>query len=101
MSPLTLRVPVSAGKCNVMMLSMFQDTGVMDLVNDAINQPVTVFLPSDDAMAALPQEQKDFLFHQHNRPQLLEYLKYHVLLGQKVGPGRSHLLKEEEPMLLV
>ncbi|XP_028254125.1 stabilin-2 isoform X2 [Parambassis ranga] len=63
---------------------LLEDTGVMDLVNDRIYQPVTVFLPSDDAMAALPQEQKDFLFHQHNRPQLLEYLKYHILLSQKV-----------------
>jgi len=63
---------------------MTQDTGVMDLVNDSMNQPVTIFLPSDDVMAALPQEQKDFLFHQHNRPQLLEYLKYHVLQSQRV-----------------
>uniref|UniRef100_A0A3B4ESD6 Stabilin 2 n=1 Tax=Pundamilia nyererei TaxID=303518 RepID=A0A3B4ESD6_9CICH len=42
-------------------------------------QPVTIFLPSDGVMASLPQEQKDFLFHQHNRPQLMEYLKYHIL----------------------
>ncbi|MEQ2202982.1 hypothetical protein XENOCAPTIV_022000, partial [Xenoophorus captivus] len=59
------------------------DTGVMDLINDAINQPVTIFMPSDDAMASLPQQQKDFLFHQHNRPQLLEYLKYHIMMSQK------------------
>lgn len=63
---------------------MFQDSGVMDLVNDGIHQPVTVFLPSDSVMASLPQEQKDFLFHQDNRPQLVEYLKYHILQGQKV-----------------
>uniref|UniRef100_A0A1A8KSS0 Stabilin 2 n=1 Tax=Nothobranchius kuhntae TaxID=321403 RepID=A0A1A8KSS0_NOTKU len=35
-------------------------------------------------MATLPQEQKDFLFHQNNRAQLLEYLKYHILIGQKI-----------------
>ncbi|XP_072234103.1 stabilin-2 [Leuresthes tenuis] len=60
------------------------DTGMMDLVSDSMNYPVTIFLPSDDVMAALPQEQKDFLFHQHNRPQLLEYLKYHILHSQRV-----------------
>lgn len=63
---------------------VFQDTGVMDLVNDIMYQPVTIFLPSDGVMASLPQEQKDFLFHQHNRPQLMEYLKYHILHSQKV-----------------
>ncbi|KAM6895722.1 stabilin-2 [Xenentodon cancila] len=63
---------------------LLEDTGVMDLINDSINQPVTIFMPSDDVMASLPQEQKDFLYHQHNRPQLLEYLKYHVLQSQKV-----------------
>ncbi|XP_042259475.1 stabilin-2 [Thunnus maccoyii] len=63
---------------------LLEDTGVMDLVHDGIYQPVTIFLPSDDVMASLPQEQKDFLFHQHNRAQLLEYLKYHILPGQKI-----------------
>lgn len=56
----------------------------MDLVNDVIYQPVTVFLPSDGITASLPQEQKDFLFHKDNRPQLVEYLKYHILQSQKV-----------------
>ena len=65
-------------------LPVFQDTGVMDLLNDGIHQPVTVFLPSDGVMASLSQEQRDFLFHPDNRPQLGEYLKYHVLQAQKV-----------------
>ncbi|XP_029968953.1 stabilin-2 isoform X2 [Salarias fasciatus] len=63
---------------------LLEDTGVMDMVNDVLHQPVTVFLPSDAVMASLPQEQKDFLFDQHNRPQLLEYLKYHIVQGQRV-----------------
>ncbi|XP_047431437.1 stabilin-2 isoform X2 [Mugil cephalus] len=62
---------------------LLQDTGVMDLVNDGIFQPVTVFLPSDGVMASLPQEQKDFLFHRDNRAQLMEHLKYHILQSQK------------------
>ncbi|XP_029351188.1 stabilin-2 isoform X1 [Echeneis naucrates] len=67
---------------------LLEDTGVMDLVYNGINQPVTVFLPSDGVMASLPQEQKDFLFHQHNRPQLVEYLKYHILQMQKIYAER-------------
>lgn len=58
----------------------------MELVNDVTYQPVTIFLPSDGVMASLPQEQKAFLLHQHNRAQLVEYLKYHILQGQKVKP---------------
>lgn len=56
----------------------------MDLVNDGMYQPVTVFLPSDGVMASLPLEQRDFLLHPGNRPQLVEYLKYHILQAQKV-----------------
>uniref|UniRef100_A0A673BK44 Stabilin 2 n=1 Tax=Sphaeramia orbicularis TaxID=375764 RepID=A0A673BK44_9TELE len=64
---------------------VFQDTGVVDLVQDAIHQPITIFLPSDAAMASLPQQQKDFLFNPQNQAQLQEYLKYHILPSQKVS----------------
>ncbi|XP_063761654.1 stabilin-2 isoform X2 [Eleginops maclovinus] len=63
---------------------LLQDAGVMNLLQDPVFQPVTVFLPSDNVMADLPKEQRDFLFHPDNRAQLTEYLKYHVLQGQKV-----------------
>ncbi|KAM9705237.1 stabilin-2-like [Menidia menidia] len=63
---------------------LLQDSGVMELVSEVLNQPVTVFLPSDVAMATLPQSQRDFLFHPDHRPHLLETLKYHILQGQKV-----------------
>ncbi|TKS90353.1 EGF-like and X-link domain-containing adhesion molecule 2 Fasciclin [Collichthys lucidus] len=76
---------------------LLEDTGVMDLVNDGIHQPVTVFLPSDGVMASLPQEQKDFLFHQDNRAQLVEYLKYHILQAQKgeifVNDGKCRIVQ--------
>lgn len=63
---------------------LLEDTGVMDKLNSVPNQVMTVFLPSDRAMASLPQEQKDFLYNQNNRAQLLDYLKYHILPQQKV-----------------
>ncbi|XP_041744945.1 stabilin-2 isoform X2 [Coregonus clupeaformis] len=60
------------------------DTDVMAMVNDPLHQPVTLFLPSDQAMATLPQEQKDFLYNTQNQGHLLEYLKYHILRDTKV-----------------
>lgn len=70
----------------------------MDLLNDGLYQPVTIFLPSDGVMASLPQEQKDFLFHKDNRQQLVEYLKYHILLVQKVRKIRvTTILTEHLP----
>ncbi|KAI4785963.1 hypothetical protein KUCAC02_037439 [Chaenocephalus aceratus] len=64
-------------------VSRFQDSGLMDLLQNPIFQPVTLFMPSDDVMAALPKEQRDFLFHPDNRAQLTEYLKYHILQARR------------------
>ncbi|XP_035257311.1 stabilin-2 isoform X1 [Anguilla anguilla] len=58
---------------------LLEDTEVLNLVNDRIHQPVTLFWPTDRAMDALPQEQKDFLYSTQNRAQLQEYLKYHIV----------------------
>ncbi|KAF1394437.1 hypothetical protein PFLUV_G00000290 [Perca fluviatilis] len=72
--------------------NLLQDSSVTDLLKDEIYQPLTAFLPSDGAMASLPSEQRDFLFHQDNRAQLAEYLKYHILMGKKVyAEGLVHL----------
>ncbi|XP_055087632.1 stabilin-2 [Periophthalmus magnuspinnatus] len=68
------------------------DTGVIALLLEELNQPLTIFMPSDAAMASLPQEQKDFLYHPQNRAQLQEYLKYHILHNQKIyAEGLVHL----------
>ncbi|KAJ8245363.1 hypothetical protein GJAV_G00269960 [Gymnothorax javanicus] len=63
---------------------LLEDTGVMSLVNDRIHQPVTLLMPTDEAMAALPQEQRDFLYSTQNRAQLQEYLKYHIIRDNQV-----------------
>lgn len=59
---------------------------MLKLVTDKIYQPVTLFLPTDAAMAALAQEQKDFLYAMHNREKLAEYLRFHILHDTMVCP---------------
>ncbi|XP_062339471.1 stabilin-2 [Osmerus eperlanus] len=71
---------------------LLEDTKVMSLMQDAQHKPVTVLLPSDATMAGLSQYQKDFLYNQHNRPHLLEYLKHHILPRRMVlVPELPHL----------
>uniref|UniRef100_A0A8C5FQV0 Stabilin 2 n=1 Tax=Gadus morhua TaxID=8049 RepID=A0A8C5FQV0_GADMO len=62
-----------------------QETGVMDGLGDV--PPVTVFLPSDRAWSSLSQQQRDFLYDPHNREQLLEYIRYHVVPSRQVDLG--------------
>ncbi|XP_031414613.1 stabilin-2 [Clupea harengus] len=62
---------------------LLKDTAVVDFVKDSLHQPFTVFLPSDRSLSALPQEGRDFLYAEHNRAQLLEYLRYHILTHMK------------------
>uniref|UniRef100_A0A8B9K9U2 Stabilin 2 n=1 Tax=Astyanax mexicanus TaxID=7994 RepID=A0A8B9K9U2_ASTMX len=66
---------------------LLEDTEVLKKVMDKLHQPATLFLPTDYTMASLPQEQKDFLYGQHNRAQLVEYLEYHILRDTKVLPA--------------
>ncbi|XP_016412871.1 stabilin-2-like [Sinocyclocheilus rhinocerous] len=66
---------------------LLEDTDTLKLVMDPINQPVTLFLPTDAAMAALAQEQKDYLYAMHNRDQLAEYLRYHIVRDSKLLPS--------------
>ena len=51
--------------------------------------PVTVFLPSDRAWSSLSQQQRDFLYDPHNREQLLEYVRYHVVPSRQVGLSQT------------
>ncbi|XP_066523931.1 stabilin-2 [Hoplias malabaricus] len=66
---------------------LLEDTDVMKNLMDSMHQPVTLFLPTDRIMSALPQEQQDFLYAPHNRAQLVEYIEYHVVRDQKAQPA--------------
>ncbi|KAL2088083.1 hypothetical protein ACEWY4_016911 [Coilia grayii] len=60
-------------------VKLLEDTAVADTLKDVLHQPMALLLPSDQSMRSLPQERRDFLFAQHNRPHLLDYLRYHIL----------------------
>ncbi len=45
------------------------------------NQTFTVFVPTDEAFAALPAALKESLFQPENQEKLLELLNYHVVPG--------------------
>jgi uncharacterized surface protein with fasciclin (FAS1) repeats len=46
------------------------------------NQTFTVFVPTDEAFAALPAELKETLFQPENQDKLLQLLNYHVIPGE-------------------
>ena len=68
-------------------------------LNDALNGPgpFTVFAPSDEAFAKLPDGTVDNLLQPENRDQLINILKYHVVPGRiyddtAVQAGRANTL---------
>ncbi|XP_030210532.1 stabilin-2 [Gadus morhua] len=80
-SPLNL-TDVAARNGYTSFYKLMEETGVMDGLGDV--PPVTVFLPSDRAWSSLSQQQRDFLYDPHNREQLLEYIRYHVVPSRQV-----------------
>ncbi|KAM4039706.1 stabilin-2 isoform 2-T2 [Anomaloglossus baeobatrachus] len=66
------------------MFKLLQDADIMKFIDDPVHQPVTVFLPSDEAIKMLPKEQSDFLYNYQNKAKLAEYLKYHIIRDAKI-----------------
>ncbi|XP_040200207.1 stabilin-2 [Rana temporaria] len=58
---------------------LLQDAELMKLIDDPVHRPVTLFLPTDEAIRDLPQEQRDFLFNNQNKDKLIQNLKYHIV----------------------
>ncbi|XP_023383218.1 LOW QUALITY PROTEIN: stabilin-2 [Pteropus vampyrus] len=65
--------------------NLIQGAGLLSIISDPIHTPVTLFWPTDQALQALPAEQRDFLFNQDNKDKLKEYLKFHVIRDAKVS----------------
>ncbi|WP_308916762.1 fasciclin domain-containing protein [Jannaschia sp. LMIT008] len=51
--------------------------------------PLTVFAPTDDAFAALPEGTVDDLLLEENRDQLVDILTYHVVSGRVMSSDLS------------
>lgn len=58
-----------------------QTAGLIETFRDT-NQTFTVFVPTDEAFAALPDTLKETLFQPENQDKLLQLLNYHVVPGE-------------------
>ncbi|XP_068133029.1 stabilin-2 isoform X2 [Hyperolius riggenbachi] len=67
------------------MFKLLQDTELVKSIDDPIHRPVTLFLPTDEALRDLPQEQSTFLFNNQNKDKLTQYLKYHIIRDAKIS----------------
>lgn len=79
----------SAGSFNTL-LAAAEAAGLVDALSGS--GPLTVFAPTDEAFAALPEGTVDELLKPENRDQLVAALSYHVLpreLTSSMLPGRT------------
>ncbi|KAG9483804.1 hypothetical protein GDO78_009628, partial [Eleutherodactylus coqui] len=60
------------------------DSKLISVVQDKIHQPITVLLPTNEAFASLPDQQKLWLYHEDHRDKLKAYLKAHIIRSTKV-----------------
>ena len=70
---------VSAGSFNTLVAAV-QAAGLVDTLKG--DGPFTVFAPTDDAFAALPEGTVENLLKPENKEQLIAVLTYHVLPGK-------------------
>ncbi len=70
---------VAAGSFNTLVAAV-QAAGLVDTLKG--EGPFTVFAPTDDAFAALPEGTVETLLKPENKEQLQAILTYHVLAGQ-------------------
>lgn len=89
------QIAASAGSFNTL-LQAAQAAGLVDALSGA--GPLTVFAPTDDAFAALPEGTLTALLQPGNRQALADVLKYHVVSGrvfanQAVAAGRAKTLQ--------
>ncbi len=70
---------VSAGSFNTLVAAV-QAAGLVDTLKG--DGPFTVFAPTDDAFAALPEGTVENLLKPENKEQLIAVLTYHVIPGK-------------------
>ncbi|XP_053324949.1 stabilin-1 [Spea bombifrons] len=63
---------------------LLQESRLLPLVNDKIHQPFTMLWPTDEAFNSLPEERKQWLYHEDHRDKLVAYLKVHMIRNTKI-----------------
>ncbi|KAL7982331.1 hypothetical protein Chor_009929 [Crotalus horridus] len=64
--------------------NLIEKTGLINVINDPLHQPVTLFWPTDTVIRALPKEQQDELLKMSNKEKLQQYLKFHIIGNAKI-----------------
>ncbi|XP_067855433.1 stabilin-2-like isoform X2 [Heptranchias perlo] len=64
--------------------NLLQETNVLNMINDPVHKPVTLFLPEDSVMKSLPKARQDFLYNKEKTNVLIEYLKFHIIRDAKI-----------------
>ncbi|MEM1288423.1 MAG: fasciclin domain-containing protein [Pseudomonadota bacterium] len=77
---------VGAGSFNTLVAAV-QAAGLVDTLKG--EGPFTVFAPTDDAFAALPEGTVESLLLEENRDQLVSILTYHVVPGKVMSGDLS------------
>ena len=77
---------VAAGSFNTLVAAV-QAAGLVDTLKSP--GPFTVFAPTDDAFAALPEGTVETLLKPENKDQLVAILTYHVLPGKVMSTDLS------------
>ncbi|KAF7240662.1 Stabilin-2 [Varanus komodoensis] len=75
---------VAAQNGYIMFYNLLESSGTINVINDALHQPITLFWPTDKVIRALPNDQQDALFKMSNKEKLQQYLKYHIIGSTKV-----------------
>lgn len=75
---------VAAKNGYIMFSNLLESSGIMSLINNPLHQPVTLFLPSDKVIRALPKDQQDLLFKMLDKKKLEQYLKFHIIGSVKI-----------------
>ncbi|XP_041446960.1 stabilin-1-like [Xenopus laevis] len=71
-----------------MFLQLLKDSKLMPLVSDKSNQPYTMLWPTDRAFNSLPEERKNWLYHEEHRDKLQAYLKIHMIRVEKISASK-------------
>ena len=77
---------VEAGSFGTLVAAV-QAAGLVDVLKG--DGPFTVFAPTDDAFAALPEGTVESLLQEENRDQLVAILTYHVVAGKVMSTDLS------------